>query len=197
MAVRRFALGVHNFAQPVDLVIDFGRAGFSFLVFPVRRDAVFRDAVHFVRADLDFKSFLELCDNRRVQRLISVGFRHCDIVLETPRERHPHRVNRAKHRITILHLVDDDADCGYVVNLLDILPLFQHFFVNAVKVFLPAVDLALNAEFLKFRFQLVANFLDKLLAFFGFRLYKLDKFVIIVGIKITHRKVFQLALDET
>ena len=75
--------------------------------------------------------------------------------------------------------------------------MFQHFFVNAVKVFLPAVDLALDAEFLKFRFQLVANFLDKLLAFFGFRLYKLDKFVIIVGIKITHCKVFQLALDET
>ena len=52
------------------------------LVFPVRRDAVFRRLVHFPRADLHLERNALRADDGRVERLVHVGLRSRDIVLE-------------------------------------------------------------------------------------------------------------------
>ena len=73
-------------AEPRQLLFDFSLFLMriilrTFLVAPVRRNAHLGDAVHFLSADLNLKNPSFVADDRRVQRLVHVRFRHRDIVL--------------------------------------------------------------------------------------------------------------------
>src|SRR2546430_8733852 len=87
------------------------------LVAPVGRDAVLCDAVHLARADLDLDPLAVRADDRGVQRLIAVGFRQGDVVLEAPRHRLPVGVRAAERLVAFAERVDDDAEGDEVVDL--------------------------------------------------------------------------------
>ena len=53
--IAHFALPLDQLPQPGDALIVLGGAAPAFFVFPVRRDAFLRDAVHFLGADLNFE----------------------------------------------------------------------------------------------------------------------------------------------
>ena len=97
--------GLHELFRVVEVFLPFQRLSqpselslflvfrYAFLVFPVGRDTVFRDPVHFIGSDLDLKRFPVVSDHRSMQRLVSVWFRHRYVILETSRDRFPHSVN--------------------------------------------------------------------------------------------------------
>ena len=81
-------LPVHDLPKPLQLlVLSVGPLASAplVLVHPVRRDAVLSGLVHVVRADLDLERLALRPDDRRVERLVHVGLRHGDVVLEAAR----------------------------------------------------------------------------------------------------------------
>src|ERR1700690_1990568 len=71
------ALPFPHLPQPGQALFVFGGDGAVF-VFPVRGDAFFAHLVHFIGANLDFKSLARLGDHRSVQRLVEIRPRHGD-----------------------------------------------------------------------------------------------------------------------
>ena len=97
LRIAHFLLQLEQLPQPVEVLLVALGADAAFLVFPVRRDAFFGDAVHFLGADLHFERHAALADDRRVQRLVAVRPRHRDEVLEPARHRRPHLMDDAEH----------------------------------------------------------------------------------------------------
>ena len=86
--------GLLHFLHPLDqmahpddaLVVGRDWTSVAALVFPVSGDALLGDAVHFLRADLNFE-WLAGMNHAGVQRLVEVRPRHGDVVLEPTRDR--------------------------------------------------------------------------------------------------------------
>ena len=53
-----------------------------FFILPMRGDAVLGDPMHLFRADLKFDVLALRADHGRMERLIEIGFRDRDVVLE-------------------------------------------------------------------------------------------------------------------
>ena len=71
--------------HPLEVALVALIADAPFLVLPVRGDAFLRHPVHLDRADLHLERHAVLADHRGVQRLIAVGPRHRDEVLDAAR----------------------------------------------------------------------------------------------------------------
>ena len=83
-AVRVVVAGNTPFIRWIVVLLEFLFRALAdvLLVFPVRRDAVFRRLVHLPGADLHLKRNALRADDGRVERLVHVGLRSRDIVLE-------------------------------------------------------------------------------------------------------------------
>ena len=95
----------------------------------VRGDAVFRDLVHLVRADLNFEGLAGM-NHGRVQGLIQIGPRHRDVVLKTPGDGPPELVHCAERAVTIARGIRDDADGEQIVDLAEGAALALRFEVD-------------------------------------------------------------------
>ena len=111
------------------------------LVAPVRGDPVLRDPVHLAGADLDLDAFAVGTDHRRVQRLVAVGLRHRDVVLEAPGDGPPARVHDPERFVALAHGVGQDAEGDDVVDLIVEQVLRLHLLVDREEVLRPAVHL--------------------------------------------------------
>ena len=89
------------------------------LVFPVRGDAFFSDAVHFLGADLHFELMAAFADDGGVQGLVAVGAGDGDEVLDAAGHGAPQGVNQAEDRIAGGHVLGDDADGEEIVDLVE------------------------------------------------------------------------------
>jgi len=103
------------------------------LVFPVGGNAFFRHLVHLLGADLDLKRRAVFGDHRGMQRLVKVGPRHGDEILDAPRNRPPEVMDDAKHGVAVLQRPRDNAHGAQVINLVDGDALALQFFVNAIE----------------------------------------------------------------
>ena len=108
------------------------------LIFPMRRHALLRDAVHLLRANLHLER-LPGMNHRGMQRLIQIGPRHGDVILESPRHRPPDLMNHAQRGITIPHVVGYHPHRQQVVNLIQRALLLFDFDMQRIK----ALDAAL------------------------------------------------------
>ena len=117
--VLHVALPFHQVPQPGDALVVGRRALPAFLVLPVRGDAFFGDAVHLLGADLDFEGLPVRADHRGVQRLVEVGPRDGDEILDAPGNGPPLVVDHAQRRVAVLHRIGDDAQRHQVVDLVD------------------------------------------------------------------------------
>ncbi len=70
----------------------------------MRGDAFFGDAVHFLGADLHFELVAALAMTRGVERLIEVGPRHGDEVLDAAGDGAPDGVEQAEDGVAVLPL---------------------------------------------------------------------------------------------
>ena len=68
-------------------------------VFPVRSDSLFGDAVHLFGADLHFELVAAFAHHRGVERLVAVGARNGDEVLDAAGHRTPQRMNQPEDRV--------------------------------------------------------------------------------------------------
>ena len=190
-------LSVHNLAKPAHFAVEFAiLARRALFILPMRRNAVFCDSMHFVRADLYLESFVERRNDGRVQRLIVVCLGHCNIVFESTGERFPHGVDFTEHRIAVLDGIHYDTHCQKVVNLVYIDVKIVHLLVHGVEVFGSAVHLAVYAHFFEFCLDLLADSIQKALSFTAFFVDVLGNVFVLCGIEVFHCQVFQFALEE-
>jgi hypothetical protein len=115
------------------------------LVQPMGGDAVVGHLFHFAGADLDLDRHAVHAEQRGVQRLIAVGLGDRDVILEAPRQRLVQIMHSAQHAVAGVDLVDDDPERVHVHDLVEGPALATHLLVDAVEVFLPTADLALDA----------------------------------------------------
>ena len=102
VGVGHLALPLHQLADPGEALLVLGGDSVAGLVLPVRGDAFFGDAVHVLGADLHFKLVAAGRDERGVQRLVEVGPRHGDEVLDPAGDWPPGVVQQAQHCVTVL-----------------------------------------------------------------------------------------------
>ena len=82
-----------------------------------------------------------LADDRGVQRLVAVGPRHRDEVLDPPGHRRPRLVDDAERGVAVLDRLGDDAQRHEVVDLVEVDLLALELLVDAEQALDAAVDL--------------------------------------------------------
>ena len=130
---------------------------------PVRGDTGLGDAVHVASADLRFDRHAVRAEERRVQRLVAVGARDGDVVLEAPRHRLENRVHDAERAVAGLGAVDDDAQAVDIDDLAEQRALAAHLAVDAVEVLLARLDVRGNLGLHERGIQLLLDLLEELL----------------------------------
>ena len=116
--ILRRALQFEQRLQPfVHLDLQVGAALLAVLVQPVRSDTLLGQVMHALRADLDLDRRAVRADQRRMQRLVAVTLRDCDVVLELPRHRLVARVQRAQRQIATRHILDDHPEAVDIQHL--------------------------------------------------------------------------------
>ena len=124
-------------AEPMELFLDvpllfLGVVVLAFLVAPVGGDAGLGDLIHFFGPDLDLVDIAVARDDRRVERLVHVGLRHGDVVLEAPGDRLVGRVDDPEDLVAVDLGLGDDPDGQDVVDFVEGIALLEHLPVNRV-----------------------------------------------------------------
>ena len=161
--VAHFALPLDQLAQPGDALIVVGGPLLAFLVFPVRGDAFLGQAVHLFGADLDFEGQAAGADHGGVQRLVQVGPRDGDEVLDAAGNGMPLVVDHAERGVAVLDRIGDDAQGQQIVDLVDADLLALHLLVDRVGALDAAFDAGGNAFARQVHFDVVLDLLQRLL----------------------------------
>ncbi len=167
-------------------------ARFAFLILPVRRNTIFACPVHFPCPDLYFERFAGRPNQRIMQGLVHIRFRHCNIILEPPRHGLIHRMNNTQHAVAVPDGIHNCAHRKQIVNLVKRFVLVDHFLVNTEKMLAPPLDFALDSGLVHFRLNVLHNVVDKRLPFnplfFNFRF----QIKIRIGIEVLKAEVLHL-----
>src|SRR5579884_128760 len=189
-------LGPFNqLAHPDDaLVVAFGN-GFAVLVFPVGGDALFGDAVHLLSANLNLEG-LAAMNQSSVERLIEVGTRHGDVVLEAAGDGAPDVMDDAKRSVTIALRIGDDADRQKIVNLFKSALLPNKLSMERIKAFDAGFELGGNSAFHEFGANRGLNLLEESLMNGGFRGDFLLQSEKTFRLEDAEGQIFQLIADQ-
>jgi len=107
-------LPFQNSTQPCHLLffsLIFGAvASTALFVTPVSRNTIFCRSMHFIRTNLNFKRLTGRTNQRRMQRLVMIRFRHRNVVLKTSRNRFIHLMNNTKCRVALLIIVHNNTN---------------------------------------------------------------------------------------
>ncbi|MNQ51636.1 hypothetical protein D3C85_656240 [compost metagenome] len=196
--VGHFRFPGQQLAQPGDLFVVFlaGKVRAAlFLVAPVRGHAVFGKAVHFIRADLHFQRTAILGRHHRVQRLVTVGFRPRNVIVEFFRDGGPDIVDHAQHRVAGFHVGNDDAEGTHVIQGRKIELLAAHLVPDAVNVFRAAKYFRLDTGRSQFRLQAQNRGGNKTLAHHALFFQHLGDAFIRFRFDEAERQVFQFPLQ--
>ena len=131
VGVVELLLALHQLAQPVELRLVARAAPALVLVLPVGGDAELGVPVHLLGADLHLHALAVGADHRRVERLVAVGLRQRDVVLEAARHRRPGRVHDAERRVAgLAAALEHDAERDHVVDVVEGDALGLHLVVD-------------------------------------------------------------------
>jgi len=120
-----FLLPFQSLTQPRQLhifVILLARI-VAFLIFPVSRDTIFSNSMHFIGPDLYLKRLTVITQHSRMKRLVHVWLRHGYIILETSWYRFPHGMDLSQHGVTVAYILHDYSDGGKIEYLIQLLVL--------------------------------------------------------------------------
>ena len=194
IGIADIALPLNHLPQPGKplLVLRRDRAVF---IFPVRCDAFLGHLVHLFGANLDFERRSVFCDDRGVQRLIEVGPRHGDEILDAPRHRTPDVVNDAQHCVAVLQRARDDAHGKQIVDLIDGNALALQLLVDRIQALDAALHLGLDAGL----FQLVVDdclhLREKSFALFAARIDSFFHLLVARGIEEAEAQILEFAAN--
>ena len=169
---------------------------FSFLIYPMRRDAELGGAVHLPRANLNFVQLTARTEDRGVQRLVAVRFGRRDVILDALLQRCPLMVDHAEHVVAILNFLDQHPDCHQVVYLLERLVPRFHFAVNRPQVLRPAGHLELFDTGIGERLdERHPKAVDHFLALSAFRPEFLGQGLVVLCFEELEREILQIRFD--
>ena len=131
-------------------------------------DALLGDAMHFLRANLHFERLARV-NHGGVQRLIQIGPRHRDVVLESAGNRPPNLVDHAERGVAILHRVGDHAHGQQIVNLVESALLLLNFQVQRIEPLDARLHFGGNAVFDHLAADRLLHFVQKLVEDFLLR----------------------------
>ena len=197
LGVAEFLLETHHLPQPVHLLVHGAarrRALAVFLVLPMSRDTELRHLMHMEGANLNFQR-IAARHHRGMQRLIAIGFRHGNIILEPARNRLPHGMDNAQYPVAVTHGFHQYADSRQIIDFADILFVAQHFLVNAVKMLGTPLDFRLDARLADFLLNLLNSRINKRLPFLTLLLDILDQIIVFFRFQIAQAEVLQFPLD--
>src|SRR5688572_11138433 len=159
------------------------------------RSAFFGEPVHLFGADLHLERKALLADHRGVQRLVAVGPRHRDEVLDASGHRRPRLVDDPERRIAVAHGAGDDAHGHEVVHLLEFDLLANELAMNAVEALDPAVEVDDRyLSFFELRFQRLREVADDAFGMLALGLDLLVKRLVRLGLERLERQLLELVL---
>ena len=162
--IGHIALPLQDLTQPVQLLFlalaRFLAIG-SFLIFPVGCNTIFCGFMHFECTDLDLERLSVGANQCCMQRLIHVGFRHCDIIFKSTRDRLVHLMDNTKCCITVFYGVHNDTHSKQIIDLVNGLVLVDHFLINTEEMFHTAIHLRLDVGIFHVLLYLLHNRIDK------------------------------------
>ena len=153
-----------------------------------------RHLVHRLGPDLDLERLAVERDDRGVERLVEVVLGDRDVVVELAGDRAPQRVDDAERRVTVAHVVDQDADGVDVVDLAELRALALHLLPDAVDVFRAALEVGLDAGRLEPGRQLRDGAIDVGLAALAPGVEELGQLAEALGLERLEGEVLELPL---
>ena len=188
---------LEHLTQPGDFLFVVIGAGFDVgtFVLPVRANPQLSLFVHGMGADLHFQDLAFRTDHRRVQRAVTVLFRVGDVVVELFRNMPPQGVDDAERGVAVAHFRHQHANRAHIVDLAELQALALHFSPDRIDVLGPAADIGLDPGGEQFVFQLVHHLADKTLTVQPPLVQQLGDLLVLVGLQVTERQVFQFPLD--
>ncbi len=187
--------GVEQLPQEADLLVESRGRAAAFLVAPVSRNAEFRLPVHIERANLDLQRLALRTNHGRVQGAVVVFFRVRDVVIEFPGQVGPEVVHDPERRVTVLHVLDQDAHRANVEQALEAAVLALHLAPDAVDVFRAAGDLGFDAGGEQLLAQDSLNLFNERLAFLALFLQCMRNLGIGIGLRVAKREVLEFPLE--
>jgi hypothetical protein len=130
-----------------------------------------------------------------VEALVSVGFGHGDVILETPVQGFPQAVNHTQERIAGFDTVADDPDAEKIVNIRRGFFPFPYFLIYRIEVFGPAGHFYADAHRVRFTLYIVLDFVKKFPAFppfFGHNIFDLE---VCLAVELLEGKILKLVFD--
>ena len=167
----------------------------AFLVTPVCRYTVFRNMVHFPGTNLNFNRLSLGSDNGSMQRLIQIGLRHRNIILETVWQRFPERVSQTKYGIALWNGIYNDTDSIQIVYLRQILMLFFHLLINTVEMLWSSGYLGFNSRFIQMFLQHFHCFFNDFFSGSALLFHLADQIFIFLRMEVMETQIFQFPLN--
>ena len=111
----------------------------------MRRDALFGDPVHLLRADLHFELVARVAHHSRVQGLVEVGPGHRDEILDAVGHGAEERMDEAEDGVAVGDRGDDDAQGEQVPHLVNVRAALLKLDVDGVEPLDAPLDAGLEA----------------------------------------------------
>ena len=127
-------LKLEQLAKPLEMLVELVSLGSVRLVEPMRRDAELRRPMHLGGPDLDFIQLAARTKNRGVQRLVPVGLRAGDVVLDPVLHGRPRVMEDTQDMVARRNVRHDDPEGHHVVDLIERQPPLAHLLVDRPEV---------------------------------------------------------------
>lgn len=197
--IGEFVLQRYHLAQPGQFLIVFAAGADAlvagFFVLPVGRDTVFRYGVHGKCPYLDLERNAVVGDDRRVERLVAVRLGHGDVVFKASRQRLPHGVDDAQHRVAFRYRLHEHAHGQQVEDVGQLFVALFHLAVNAVEMLGAPFYFAFEMDFVEFFLNFFDGGIDEALAFFALLLYLVHEIVVRFRLQVAQTEIFKLPFD--
>ncbi|MNC30052.1 hypothetical protein D3C75_783240 [compost metagenome] len=191
-----FMLQLQNLAEKRHPVLRIDVIAAAFLVSPVSRNPELGSPVHLPRADLHFCRLSARTHHSGVQRLVHVRFGHGNIILETARHRLPKSMNNPECGITILNIVDDNADGKQIINFIELLVLGVHLVIDTVNMLRTPGQIPFDPHFVQFGTDAADHAVDELFPFRPLLVDQVGNAVILLRVQITEGNILHLPFNR-
>ena len=151
----------------------------------MRGHTEFSLAMHIVRAYLYLDGLALRADNGRVQGLVVIVLRVCNVVVKLAGQLRPEVVPGTKRGIAILDVVDQYTNRTNVIQRVETTVLALHLSPNAVNMLGPAGYLGFDALFVEFSLQRRLNLVDEALALDTLFIQRFRDAHVSLGIEVT------------
>ncbi len=151
--------------------------------------------MHLSCTNLNFKGNTPASDYSCVQGLVTVRFRHGNIVFESSRHGFIKFMYQTQNRITVTHCRDYHPRCENIINLIYVFLLRLHFAVDAVKMLRTAFNIRLNTHLKNTIAQLCDNFHQVFFPVSATLCNITHQFIVGVRIQISETEIFQFPFN--